>query len=179
MFDQAASIESVTNWSYKLAFSLIRTSLTFRSPIRGWICKAQFSRRLFSPWLHPPETCMGTILGSRTRQALTSPIFGLGMDLRGSRAWPLGYIGFEPNETPIKRFQGRWEFMRPVFVLRRWLLPLALTLLAGCGGSSSSTGPTGPKQVSVPNVAGETQAAVVDRPHECRPRVGDGDHPIQ
>ncbi len=50
--------------------------------------------------------------------------------------------------------------MRAIFVLRRWLLPFALTLLAGCGGgSSSSTGPTGPKQVSVPNVAGETQAA--------------------
>ena len=49
--------------------------------------------------------------------------------------------------------------MRTIFVLRRWLLPLALTLLAGCGGSSSSTGPTGPKQVSVPNVTGETQAA--------------------
>ncbi len=49
--------------------------------------------------------------------------------------------------------------MRTVFALRRWFLPLALTLLAGCGGSSSSTGPAPPKQVSVPNVAGETQAA--------------------
>jgi beta-lactam-binding protein with PASTA domain len=49
--------------------------------------------------------------------------------------------------------------MRPIFVLRRWLLPFVLSLLAGCGASSSSTGPTAPKQVSVPNVAGETQAA--------------------
>jgi beta-lactam-binding protein with PASTA domain len=49
--------------------------------------------------------------------------------------------------------------MRTIFVLRQWSLPLALTLLAGCGGSSSSTGPTAPKQVSVPSVTGETQAA--------------------
>ena len=49
--------------------------------------------------------------------------------------------------------------MRTIFASRRWLLLLALTLLAGCGGSTSPTGPVAQKQVSVPNVTGETQAA--------------------